>query len=216
MIISKPKKFIFLASPKSGSTTVEIFLRRYASVGFFGSDLGKHSSCTQIRNNLNFLFKEPNMAYEDYFSFGVVRHPVSRLVSWYNYLQRPGVRPSRSTAGISFREYALKILEVPNKAQEQLNFFSFQGNLSVDYLIPSENLNTSLIEFCDLFKLKISFNPSIHSENVSIKKFFISDIDSDLLVALTDFYSDDINLYLRACNGSFGSMADAAKKTSIF
>lgn len=213
MIINHPKRFIFIASPKAGSTTVEMFLKRHASVALLA--LGKHLSCDDIKNNLSFLFELSGVPFENYFKFGVARDPISRLVSWYNYRQREGVSPERSLSKISFRDFASMEMLRDAKSHDQHTFFSCSGKIAVDYLIPIEYLNDSMVEFCRIFNINRVYNPELHIRNVSIKRFTVADIEPDLIEMMRKHYANDIRLHEMARQGAFGSMENAAKNKLI-
>ena len=61
----KPKKFVFVHNPKTGGETVETLLKYRKN----------HLHASQMKNKL-----------KNGYSFVFVRHPVTRLTSWYNHL----------------------------------------------------------------------------------------------------------------------------------
>lgn len=64
--IIKNDEIVFIHNPKTGGETVEILLN--------------------IKKNHNYAFKRVNELIFSKYSFVFVRHPVSRIISWYNHL----------------------------------------------------------------------------------------------------------------------------------
>ena len=97
MLISHKHKWIFIHVPKNGGSTVASALIEYAdlegaeykelNLGHkFKSDkvdanFFQHDTATVIKEKFN----EQGLDYDSYFKFGIVRHPLSRLVSKWNY-----------------------------------------------------------------------------------------------------------------------------------
>src|SRR5690554_1899600 len=91
MIISKKNKFIYLAVPKTGTTSVQKFLLENDNtatnynVELDGNQyrFGEHMTALEIKNVLGDL-------YNDYTVIGFVRHPYGRIVSSYFSYKKGG------------------------------------------------------------------------------------------------------------------------------
>ena len=100
-LIDHYNKIIFIAVPKTGTTSIEAFLRKVLSnndgVIQNHKDLGlsKHANAKDI--------KEKIKNYDDYHKITVVRNPYDWYVSWYTYRKRQGALVS--TQNISFKKY---------------------------------------------------------------------------------------------------------------
>lgn len=106
MLISHKHKWIFVHVPKNGGSTITSALQEYADVegaeyhelvlghkfknDKIDANFFQHDTATVIKEKFN----GQGLDYDSYFKFGVVRNPMDRLVSKWNYwhkLVRMGV-----------------------------------------------------------------------------------------------------------------------------
>lgn len=80
MIISESHNFIFLAVPKTGTSSIERALARYRSP--LTDRFRKHATCKRVRQEL------PEKFWQSAFKFAFVRNPYDRMQSWYYYRKR--------------------------------------------------------------------------------------------------------------------------------
>lgn len=120
MIISQSKGFVFIHIHKCAGTSIEEALSSHLSyndillgstpsgerfntnwsqllISRSGAALKKHSTAREIKS---FLWTH---SWEEYFKFAVVRHPVSRIWSFYNFLLKV-LKPYQNSTGLSFEE----------------------------------------------------------------------------------------------------------------
>lgn len=97
MLISHTHKWIFIHVPKNAGSTITSALNEYVEVegteykelilghkfknDRIDSNFFQHDTATVIKEKFN----EQGLDYDSYFKFGVVRNPLSRLVSKWNY-----------------------------------------------------------------------------------------------------------------------------------
>ena len=85
-IINLKKKYIFLANPKTGSTSVHTLLNDKESIIRCTSKkekpFGKHDTYLQVKNYLSSI----NLNINDFFIFGFIREPIDRMKSVINHL----------------------------------------------------------------------------------------------------------------------------------
>jgi len=85
-IINLKKKYIFLANPKTGSTSVHTLLNDEESIIRRNSKkekpFGKHDTYLQVKNYLSSI----NLNINDFFIFGFIREPIGRMKSVINHL----------------------------------------------------------------------------------------------------------------------------------
>ena len=82
MRISHKHKFVYIAPPKTGSTTIRYALNEYSevkSIPYLNSPLYYHVKPIQLEN----YFEEQNWNWGEYFKFALVRNPFDLLVSRY-------------------------------------------------------------------------------------------------------------------------------------
>jgi hypothetical protein len=80
MLISESHQFIFLAVPKTGSSSIEKALAPYRAT--LTDEFKKHATCSKLKREL------PTGIWESYFKFAFVRNPYDFMQSWYFYRQR--------------------------------------------------------------------------------------------------------------------------------
>lgn len=81
MIISKSHRFIFIAVPKTGTSSVETALQKYAAEKMTRR-FNKHATTRKLMRDL------PEEMWNNFFKFAFVRNPYDRIESWYFYRKR--------------------------------------------------------------------------------------------------------------------------------
>ena len=105
-IIDHDNKLIYIAIPKTGTTSIQEFLPKIISDNSIvvnsnkpnNIGLCKHSSAKTISSIIE--------NYSDYHSIAVIRNPYDWYVSWFTYRQRDG--SGFSSKNMSFKEYLNK------------------------------------------------------------------------------------------------------------
>lgn len=104
-IIDHDNKLIYIAIPKTGTTSTQEFLQKIISdnsiiVNYKPNNIGlsKHSSAKTISSIIE--------NYSDYHSIAVIRNPYDWYVSWFTYRQIDGAKIS--SKNMSFKEYLNK------------------------------------------------------------------------------------------------------------
>ncbi len=104
MLVFAKKKLVFLAMPKTGTTSLEAALAPKAEVIFRSPPNLKHTTAHRFHRYLKPYFKKCGM--ENLRVVTVVRHPVSWLGSWYKYRRRDAKRgAANSTENVTFNEF---------------------------------------------------------------------------------------------------------------
>ncbi|MCB2116807.1 MAG: hypothetical protein KDE00_11045 [Rhodobacteraceae bacterium] len=115
MLVFWKQRLVYLATPKTGSTAIEAALEPLASVVIQRPPELKHTSVRRYWTHLAPYLARA--ADEDFMVVAVMREPVAWLGSWYRYRQRlTGVRPERSTTGMSFDAFVEGYLQDPKPA----------------------------------------------------------------------------------------------------
>tara|TARA_B110000977_G_scaffold191040_1_gene262633 strand:- start:1523 stop:2116 length:594 start_codon:yes stop_codon:yes gene_type:complete len=105
-IIDHDNKLIYIAIPKTGTTSTQAFLQKIISDNSIvvnsnkpnNIGLCKHSSAKTISSIIE--------NYSDYHSIAVIRNPYDWYVSWFTFRQRDGA--GISSKNMSFKEYLNK------------------------------------------------------------------------------------------------------------
>ena len=99
MIIDHEKKLIFICPPKTGTTSLRNSLKDQPGVEIFRGPL-RHM---QFKECLSVVKKEK---LSDYETCAVIRHPVDKLISWFQYRSRPQLAGKpRYVGDMSFKEF---------------------------------------------------------------------------------------------------------------
>lgn len=99
MIIDHEKKIIFICPPKTGTTSLRNALEDQPGVDIFRGPL-RHMPFEEC---LTFVKEEKLFDYE---TCAVIRHPVNKLISWFQYRSRPQLTGKPRYAGdMSFKEF---------------------------------------------------------------------------------------------------------------
>lgn len=170
MIISKRKKFIFVAIPKTATTSIEKVLDNYNDI-----IVPKHTTFSELENNYGINHKE-------FYTFCFVRNPYDRIVSQYLQLKKnPGKKYDNSE-----RRYYYKFcnnnsfddfIKLLKKERRDIFFqskfvFNEDNTLKVDFVGRFENLQNDFNIICD--KIGIP-RVELLKENVTQEKKHYSD-----------------------------------------
>lgn len=104
MLVFWDQRLAFLATPKTGSTAIEVALESLSALVVQRPPILKHTSVQRFHR-----FLGPYLEVASGHSFSVaalMREPQDWLGSWYRYRQRDDVMdPKNSTANVSFDEF---------------------------------------------------------------------------------------------------------------
>lgn len=199
MICSKTYKTIFIHNQKTGGSSIEDYF--FAHVSDVVNILPRHTYATQGLEKLG-------QPWFDFYSFGFVRNPWARLVSWYSMIveqpergkKNPFMQYVRERAS-SFEEFLDKCTDTVAEKRDgvryeksfvknQLDYFSDdQGKIIVNFIGRFENLNT---DFQRVIKAAGLPEFSLQHTNPTTKKdyrTFYTDRTRQLVV---DRFSKDI------------------------
>ena len=148
MIVSDSHKFIFIAVPKTATSSIERALSGYGDAITKASD-GKHIKAADLREEIG------ADKWNEYFKFAFVRHPLDWVASWYTYRSRKALQDpnhpnhERSTAGMTFREF-LQNDRILNGGSSQCDYImDDDDSLLVDFVGKFESLQVDFDTVCD-------------------------------------------------------------------
>lgn len=167
MLVFWDQRLVFLATPKTASTAIEVALESLATLAIQRPAELKHTPAHRYRRFLApFLERQARAPFT---VVALMREPVDWLGSWYRYRQRDDIAdPARSTQGLSFEEFVTAYLSDPRPAfadvGSQARFLSSGGGLGVDRLFRYEALD-AFLEFledrlgCEIVLPQINVSP---------------------------------------------------------
>lgn len=221
MLISFDRKFIFIANTKAASTTVEYIFKSHSNVIITRQQYGKHFTYKKIVAMFQPVFDSSGVPPEAYFRFGVIRDPLSWLVSWYNYRRRDALSPTspNSTRGIGIEEFIEEAVSTKkrrafaNLGQQANKFLDANGALGVDFLIPLPRLDEDLERVRAALDLPRPSKAS-KTRNVSPKVATVADVPEALRQKVEQRYAYDRELFEKAMRREFGAIEEIIRNKS--
>jgi hypothetical protein len=197
MLISDSQRMLFVHVQKTGGVSVDRMLRaQIDDIRIVGP---RHSTLGRI------LKTEPDL--QDYWTFGFVRNPWARMVSWWSMIQNlgksyerktargvePGVvnRFLRSTAGYQdFEEFILRGMEEHRRLRRpqidyltagdrRADFIGRTESFAADLRAAQERLGLPLLEPVQLNRSKHATYPTFYTDTTreKVAAAFASDIE---------------------------------------
>lgn len=146
MLIFWEQELVFLATPKTGSTAIEVALESLASVAMQRPATLKHLTARQYRAHLSPLLNETARAR--FTTVALMREPIGWLRSWYRFAQRDELDdPVHALHGCSFDAFAQAYAsgDAPGfpRIDSQSDFLcDAQGHPLVDRVFRYEDMDT--------------------------------------------------------------------------
>jgi Sulfotransferase family len=200
MMLSLSHKFAFLCVPKCSSTSIRKVLAKYSSVQLNGDPSLVHINARQYHRSIRPLLyrADPNKEIE---TFCIIRDPIDRLRSWYQYQARPELanpnhlRHERYTGNIDFKTFIEAYLadKQPEFARigTQYDFVRLDNmEIGVDRIFRLDQMN----KIIDFLEKKLGHPVTIPKSNRSIPKHGLT-LDTPLTKRLETALQKDYELY---------------------
>ena len=147
IVFIKKKNFI-LSAPKTGTTSLQAALELHAFIMFRDPPGVKHINLGKYQRQIRKMLE--NLSDGPFETFGIVRHPLDWMGSWYRYRQRDRLMGHQnSTHGISFDAFlsAYMSQDRPHFARvgDQARFFKPRpDDQPLDHLFQYEQLDQAV------------------------------------------------------------------------
>lgn len=207
MVISYENRYIFIAVPKTGTTSIQnLLLNQDPTARKYGIEIegkwfsfGEHDTALQIKNELGEY-------YSQFRTFAFIRNPYSRLVSSYSFykngkpitLGNKNPWPARiKTLYARVVPFKFWVLTYPYKSNIE-HVVDENGNLIVDFIGTFENLQEDLAKIFHRINLKVSLDQLQHvnkSKHLSTAKYFTNELFDN---AVRKIIQRDLNFYERS------------------
>lgn len=150
MLVFSEQRLTFLATPKTGTTAIELAVRAHADISFTKGR--KHINAARFHGKIAPFLKDAFGIETE--TVAVMRDPVDQIRSWYRYRARPELEGTpRSTATMSFDDFVLAVTsnDPPEFARigSQFDFLTDRRQqVAVSHLFAYDNLD-ALLGFLD-------------------------------------------------------------------
>lgn len=213
MLISVEKKFIFVANTKAASSSVEHLLLPYSDICCLGTPKRKHIPMKQVLKRYPFLFEQPAYAPNKFFRFGVMRHPLDWIKSWYRYrkgnkVENPLDADMNFSAFWNQKDWNIIRANGHKYLQRQM-FCSNQGELLMDVIIPHHRLSEMLPPIFE----HLGIDAPLVQKNKSVLRD-AETIDEPLHSEIMEFYARDFQLFHRLDQINAAGMKKLRKMTA--
>jgi len=200
-MINVSHKFIYVGVPKTGTTSIETFIKKNYKI--LPSCQSKHWPIS---------LHEPE--YLDYFKFAFVRNPWDWVVSWFSYKEEQGKwgcisskNSIDSSKKSKFKKWLFETFKENEKLKKensslnkslcyrplylsQSEYISIGGELKMDFIGRFESLQKDFDFVCE--KLKI-YNNILDFRNKSFHDHYSSYYDRETVDFVKEKYKDDVN-----------------------
>ena len=212
MRISHKHKFIFIAVPRTASTTCRMILDNYSDIkSIHKSEVNDsfpfyhHISAKEVKK----IFNKNGWMWDEYKKFCLIRNPFDRVVSLYHYkLEGRGRKRSLFSnlseyveaiykPELNFSDFVMNLkLESKMHAPITRYILDYDGSTLVDDILLYENFDTELPRYLSQLGMKID-KKSITLNNATNKKDNYRDYydSQELIDIVSDIYSFEIEKF---------------------
>lgn len=197
MIISDSHNFLFVATTKTGSTSIEEHLNPYRAqyeITHLVGSYNKHCPLDIIHETFPFI--------ENHFKFSIVRNPFDWVVSWYFYRKSNSIPGGKNnpncTDGVEFKEWLTNPESTAYNekgiglSMSQLDIIQGNKKISMDFVGKYENIQQDFNTICD--KIGIPRQQLPHS-NKSKHKHYTEYYDEETREIVAQKYAKDIEYF---------------------
>lgn len=165
MLIFWDQRLVFLATPKAGSTAIEVALESLASASLLRPDALKHTDIATYRRFVGPWLSAQTGA--DFTTVALMREPVDWLRSWYRFkLRDDHDDPRHAMDGINFSDFATRYAAGQHPEIGSQSAFLTDGDHRVDCIFRYEDI-ASFVDFletrldCAIELPRINVPPSV-------------------------------------------------------
>lgn len=213
MRISHKYKFVYIAIPKTGSSTIRKLLDPYSDVisQTNQGDFAHHATAAALKAT----FAQRGWDWDQYFKFTVVRNPWARLYSFHSYLIRVGSNPptpyhlknampmyERSVRyvkeGLTYSE---KVCAGKVNLLPQVDWVMIDDKMGLDQVCKIETISEELQGIWRRLGLDLADLERIPRLNSASQKPYQEDYNSAAIERVAEKFKDDISVFDYTFNG---------------
>ncbi len=206
MLLAPKKGFVFLATPKTGSTSIERAFRPYSQVVLRGNPWFIHTRYDQFQRFLQPFLDAKGFPRDSYEVVCAFREPTDWLFSWWRYRSREEMadpsRPMihRNYAGhVSFEQFAHAYMKGDEQFARVGRPSKFvqprRGQVGVDRVFRYDRLDLLVDFLCE----KVGREVKVGVRNVSPERSF--SLSEECRRELCEFFEPEYRIYEQAIGG---------------
>lgn len=191
-MLAAPKLgFVFLASPKAGSTAIQRAFKGQAQMLISAPPSLKHLTAADFETDIAPLLAKHGYPRSSYATTCLVREPIDLTVSWWRYRSRPQVlgRP-HYTGEMSFDEFVDRVVSGRGAFRTPSQFACDEhGRTLVDRTFRYDHLDACVAWMAELCGAHIELERVNESPRRAVE------ISAASRAKLEEFYAADLALY---------------------
>ena len=213
MRISHKHQFVFLAIPRTASTTVRNILNDYSDIKSVTIDqitdefpFHHHISALDLKK----IFKKKGWQWSNYKSFCVVRNPYDKIISGYHFTLRmrakhfhqKGIidkvrhRVKDIVRPLTLKNYVMGINPERQRRTSLKNFIADEkGNVLVDDILMYEKLSEELPSYLANLGINITAEDIPHLNATKERREYRDYYDEDTKKRVRDLYTYEISRF---------------------
>jgi hypothetical protein len=205
LLLAPGKGFVFLATTKSGSTSIETAFLRHSQMILQKPPAIKHTSYAGFQRFLQPFLNSNGFPRESYEVVCAFREPIDWLSSWWRYRSReklanPADPKHRNYTGdISFEQFARAYMEGSEQFAQVGRPSTFvrpsPGEAEVDRIFRYDRLDLLVAFLCE----KVGEEVGVRSANTSPERSF--SLSKECEIELREFFAPEYRIYERAIGG---------------
>jgi hypothetical protein len=205
VLLSPGKGFVFLATPKCGSTSIETAFLSHSQITLQGSPAIKHTTYSGFQRFLQPYLASRGFPRESYEVVCAFREPIDWLSSWWRYRSRGKLanpenpRHRNYTGHISFEEFVHAYMEGEEQFAKVGRLSEFlrprPGQAEVDRIFRYDRLDLLVDFLCE----RVGERVELKIKNVSPTRGF--SLSEATECELREFFAPEYRIYERAIGG---------------
>ena len=191
MLVFWRQRLVFLATPKTASTSIEEALAPIAAIVMLRPPQLKHTNAHRFHRFLKPFLQ--SSTEKDFALTALMREPRDWLNSWYRYRQRPDEVEDKCTRHISFDDFVQAYCEDKQpefaKVGAQATFLAPPNKPAVDHVFRYENMG----DFLHFLEDRLNTRIDLPKLNISPKGD--DHLSAGTLALLQKSYARDFEIY---------------------
>ena len=205
MLLAPGKGFVFLATTKSGSTSIETAFMRHSQMILQKPPAIKHTTYAGFQRFLQPFLNSKGFPRESYEVVCVFREPIDWLSSWWRYRSREKLanptdpKHRNYTGEVSFEHFARAYMEGSERFAKVGRPSRFvqprSGQAEMDRIFRYDRLDLLVDFLCE----KVGEEVEVGSANTSPERSF--SLSEECEIELREFFAPEYRIYERAIGG---------------